>query len=69
MMGRLQYEIQMDSKIANYFYERFQEYVKQNPEDEAALTFGAYLGQVVLGSLKSLFEGKVPEIYVPTKED
>ncbi len=68
MTDDLEYNVSMKSTTATYFYGRFQEYLLKHPDEVEFLTFGAYLGQVVLGSLKSLFEGKVPEIYNP-KED
>jgi len=68
MGNELVYQIQMSPEVSTYFYARFHEYLEQNPDEKDILTYGAYLGQVVLSSLKSLFEGKVPEIYVPTKE-
>ncbi len=63
----VEYTIQTRSETAQYYYGRFQEYLLANPDEIETLTFGAYLGHVVLGSLKSLLEGKVPEIYVPEK--
>ena len=70
MKADIMYEIQMKPEVATYFFDRFKEYVVQNPEVLGkSLTYSDYLGNVVLASLKSLFEGKVPEIYDPNKEE
>ena len=69
MSINVEHQIQMSPEIASYFYGQYRAYVEQNPEDSDLLTFGAYLGNVVLGSLKSLFEGKVPQIYDPNPKE
>ncbi len=65
----VEYTIQMKSETATYYYSRFQEYLLVNPDEVSTLTFGAYLGRTVLGSLKALFEGRVPDIYDPKEEE
>ena len=61
-MGRLDYNITMKTEVATYWYDKFKEFTKQNPEDFGNLTFAAYLGGQVLSSMKLLFEGVVPEV-------
>ena len=61
--------IRMDVETAKYWYGRFHEYLEKNPDEVDILTFSNYLGNVVLYSMKSIFEGKVPEIYNPVTEE
>ena len=56
------YTIIMRTNVATYWYGKFKEFVKQNPDTFGDLTFDSYIGQQVLGSMKLLFEGAVPEV-------
>ena len=62
-MGDLiRYTISMKPDVATYWFGKFTEFVKANPEDFKELTFDSYIGEQVLTSMKLLFEGTVPEV-------
>jgi hypothetical protein len=58
---KIYHEVGFSPEIATYWYEKFEQYKEGNPElDTETLTFAVYLGTVVLGSMKTLFEGGIP---------
>ena len=62
MGDKIRYEITMKTDVATYWYGKFEEFVKANPEDFGELTFDSYIGEQVLASMKLLFEGAVPKV-------
>lgn len=62
MGDKIRYTISMTPSVATYWYGKFEEFVKNNPEDFGELTFDSYIGEQVLASMKLLFEGTVPEV-------
>lgn len=59
---RIYHEIGFSTEVATYWYGKFEQYKKNNPTLDGieTLTFSIYLGEVVLGSMKTLFEGGIP---------
>ncbi len=56
------HEVGFSPEIASYWYGKFEEFKETNKDDHELrnITFAVYLGTVVLGSMKTLFEGGIP---------
>ena len=61
MEDLIRYTISMKADVATYCYGKFEEFVKNNPDQFGDLTFDSYIGAQVLASMKLLFEGVVPD--------
>ena len=57
----IKHEVHMDVSVANYWYDKFQQFVKTNPEEFGTLTFASYLGDQVLANMMRIFQATVPK--------